>query len=134
MQYTPDTLNDKDKLLHGLRARLSQEESAFEAAGLPDRVRLNKTQFFASQKKQVTISRHIAALKTAIDVIEKPSLAQVDTYQGILMGIPDRNREEKDELLQKAESIYLNERKAALRVLFETSLPILKKQVIGYLS
>lgn len=127
-------INDKDKLLHGLRARLSKEESAYEAAGLPDRVRLNRTQFFASQKKQVTICRHIAALKTAIDVIEKPSLAQVDTYQGILMGFPDSNSKEKDELLQKAESIYLNERKAALKALFETSLPILKKQVIGYLS
>ncbi len=134
MNERKNSLNNKDKLLHGLRARLAQEESAFEAAGLPDRVRLNRTQFFASQKKQGTISRHIAALKTAIDVIEKPSLAQVDIYQGILMGFPDSKSEEKDELLQKAESIYLNERKAALKVLFETSLPILKKQVIGYLS
>lgn len=134
MSERKNILNDKDKLLHGLRVRLSQEESAYEAAGLPDRMRLNRTQFFASQKKQVTISRHIAALKTAIDVIEKPSLAQVDTYHGILMGFPDSNSEEKDELLQKAESIYLNERKTALKVLFETSLPILKKQVIRYLS
>ena len=123
---------DNNKLISKLKERLSKEEADYEAAALPDRVRLNKTQFFSSARKQMQIGRKIAALQTAIEVLEKP-IREVNVYEGILMGFPCSREEEREALLKQADSVYLKERVNALKTLFETSLPILKRQVIDLL-
>ena len=122
----------KEQLLSKLQARLETEWRNYEEAGKPGYVRLNRTQFNSVAKKQSEITRRIQALKTAISVLSD-SFREVDVYSGILLGICER-RQDKEDLLEKAQSIYLNERKEACRELFDSSLPILKKQMKKYLN
>ena len=118
-----------EELKEKLQIRLDKERQAFELAGKPDRVRLPRTQWFYAQKKTVEISRKIVALETALEVLTKP-LRDIDVDQAVVMTIPDTNSI-KDELLRKANSIYLKERKEALTEVFSRHLPILKQQVIN---
>lgn len=114
-----------------LEDRLRVEQEEYEKAGLPNYNRLNKRRLFSSLRKQTQISRRIHALKAAIELLTEP-LRVVDIHEAVLMSISDRNGR-KEALLRKAESIYLNERKEALKEVFETSLPILKKEILTYL-
>lgn len=114
-----------------LEERLKAELQAYEQAGVPERIYLPKTLLYSALRKQTEISRRISALKTAIEFLSKP-LREVDVHGAVLMSISDKHSE-KEEWLSKAESIYLNERKEALRIVFEKALPCFKKQMLKYL-
>ena len=121
----------KKETIQKLKDRLEAEKKAYEEEGRPNYVRLNRTMFLTVTRRQAQISRKIYALQAAIELLTKP-LRDIDVHEAVLMSISVRN-DQKEELLWKAESVYFNERKEALRAVFETSLPFLKKQVIGYL-
>ena len=123
-------MNARD-LQEKLEERLKAELQAYEQAGVPDRVYLPRTRLFSALRKQGEISRRVSALKAAIEFLSKP-LSEVDVHDAVLMSISDKHSE-KEEWLSKAESIYLNERKEALRAVFEMSLPCFKKQVLEHL-
>lgn len=118
-----------EELKEKLQERLDKERQAFELAPKPDRVRLPRTQFFSSQRKTAEIIRKIVALETALEILTKP-LRDIDVHKTVVMTIPDTNSV-KDELLRKAKSIYLNERRDALTEVFSRYLPILKQKVIN---
>lgn len=92
--------------------------------------------YFSSLNGQVRIQRRIAALKATIEVNEK-DLRDVDVRSAVLNSIPPQ-RPDFDELLEKAQSIYLRERAAALKTVFEDILPIYKietiRQIENFLS
>ena len=121
----------KEEIIRKLEDRLQAKNKAYEEEGKPNYIRLNRTIFMSVTRRQAQISRQIYALKAAIELLTKP-FREVDVHEAVLMSICERN-DQKEELLWKAESVYLNERKEALRVVFETSLPFMKKQVIEYL-
>lgn len=121
----------REELKQKLERRLSAELEAYEQAGRPDRVRLSRTQWHTCQRKQAEISRKISALEAAVEFLSRP-IRDIDVHKAVLMSVPVGNAS-KEELLRKAESIYLNERKEALKEVFNRSLPILKQQVIQYL-
>ena len=111
-----------------LRARILKEQELYEEKSHADRVRLPRKMYFSSLNGQVRIQRRIAALKAAIEVHEK-DLRDVDVCSAVLNSIPPQ-RPDFDELLEKAQSIYLRERAAALKTVFEDILPICKKETI----
>lgn len=111
-----------------LRARILKEQELYEEKSHADHVRLPRKMYFSSLNGQVRIQRRIAALKAAIEVNEK-NLRDVDVRSAVLNSIPPQ-RPDFDELLEKAESIYLRERAAALKTVFEDILPICKKETI----
>lgn len=111
-----------------LRARILKEQELYEEKSHADRVRLPRKMYFSSLNGQVRIQRKIAALKAAIEVHEK-DLRDVDVRSAVLNSIPPQ-RPDFDELLEKAQSIYLRERAAALKTVFEDILPICKKETI----
>jgi hypothetical protein len=117
-------------MLSRLKDRLEKEKADYEAAGLPEYVRLNRTRHFSSMRKQGEITRKIAALKTAISVLEGP-FRKVDVARGILLGISDQ-REDKDELFQLAASYSMTDRLKACQALFDTSLPVFKKEILRH--
>ena len=123
----------QEKLLERLKNKLEKEQQEYEAAGLPEYNRLPKTRLFSSLRKQDAISRRIAAVKLAIDVLEKP-FGDVDVSEAVNMAISDRNDSLKDELMYKAESIFLAERKEACRMVFEQNHIIALKQLSEYLD
>lgn len=111
-----------------LRARILKEQELYEEKSHADRVRLPRKMYFSSLNGQVRIQRRIAALKAAIEVHEK-DLRDIDVRSAVLNSIPPQ-RPDFDELLEKAQSIYLRERAAALKTVFEDILPICKKETI----
>ena len=123
---------DKQQTLSRLKERLEKEKAAYEAAGLPNYVRLNRTRYMGSMRKQQEITRKMAALETAIAVLEGP-FHQADIAKGVLLGISDQ-RPDKDELWQLASSWSVADRWKACQALFETSLPICKKEIIKFVS
>ena len=123
---------DKQKTLSRLKERLEKEKAAYEAAGLPDYVRLNRTRYMSSMRKQQQITRRIAALETAIAILEGP-IEKADIANGILLGISDL-RSDKDELWRMANSYSMTERLKACQELFDTSLPICKKEILKMIS
>lgn len=120
-----------EELKEKIQERLNKERQAFELDRKPDRVRLSRTQWFSSQRKTTEISRKIVALETALEILTKP-LRDIDVHKAVVMTIPDTNSV-KDELLSKAESIYLKKRREALTEVFSRYLPILKQQVINHI-
>ena len=111
-----------------LRARILKEQELYEEKSHADHVRLPRKMYFSSLNGQVRIQRRIAALEAAIEVNEK-DLRDVDVRSAVLNSIPPQ-RPDFDELLEKAQSIYLRERAAALKTVFEDILPICKKETI----
>ena len=123
---------DKGQVLSRLKDRLEKERTAYEAAGLPEYVHLNKTRYFSSMRKQRQITRRIAALETAISILETP-FYKVDVTRGILLGISDQ-RTDKDELFQLAASSSMTDRLKACQTLLDESLPIFKKEILKYIT
>lgn len=123
---------DKQQTLTRLKERLEKEKAAYEAAGLPNYVRLSRTRYMGSMRKQQQITRKIAALETAIAVLEGP-FHQADIAKSILLGISD-GRTDKDELWQLASSCSVTDRWKACQALFDASLPICKKEIIKHLT
>lgn len=123
---------DKSQILVKLKERLAKERAAYEAAGFPDYVRLGQSRFFASARKQREISRKIAALETAISVLEEP-FDKADIARGVLLGISD-GKEDKDDLLQLAWSASLGDRLNACQKLFDASLPVFKKDILKHIT
>jgi hypothetical protein len=120
----------KEEALSRIKERLEKEQAAYEAAGLPDYVRLNRTRFMSSMRKQQDICRKITALETAAAILEAP-LYKVDVARGILLGISDQ-RPDKDKLWQLASSSSMADRLKACQALFDASLPILKKEIMKH--
>ena len=126
-------LNEKyQKVLSDLKERLLKEEDEYRKYCYDDRVKLSRTMLGSSYRKQISIMHKQNAIKTAIEILEKPDFRDVNVYEGVLLGLSSR-RPDHDELLQKAESIYLNERKEACSVLFNVSLPIHRKEMLAFL-
>ena len=124
----------QEKLLAQLRERLEKEQRAFTVAGLPEYGnRLCRTRLNSSLRKECTIARRIAAIRLAIDVVEKP-FREVDVREAVILSIPDRDWELKAELLNKAESVFPNEQKEACRKVFEQNRIIALKQLSEYLD
>ncbi len=121
---------DKQQILSRLKDRLEKEKAAYEAAGLPEYVRLNKTRYFGAMRKQELTARKMAALETAISVLEGP-FYRADVARGILLGISNQ-RTDKDELLLQASSCSMADRRKACQELFDSSLPILKKEILKH--
>lgn len=119
---------EQTRITERLRARILKEQELYEEKSHADRVRLPRKMYFSSLNGQVRIQRRIAALKAAIEVNEK-NLRDVDVRSAVLNSIPPQ-RPDFDELLEKAQSIYLRERAAALKTVFEDILPICKKETI----
>ena len=120
-----------EQLLVRLQKRLETGKRKYEAAGLPEYVRVtSRKRFFGSLKKQQRVSRTIAALETAVDILRNP-FYRVDVQRGILLGVAE-SRNDKDELLQMAMSISMSDRLKACQVLFDLSLPIAKKEILKY--
>lgn len=117
-----------------LRARLKKEETALDLLRVElDRyVRLPRKRWFSTHAKEQATMRRISALKTALQVAERP-FRDVDIYQGCLFGIPERH-ECFEEALSLAGSVYLNERARAARMLFNVSLPVAKRQIMEMLE
>lgn len=122
----------REDLLAGLKERLESENKALEQAGLPQYVRLSKTRYFSSMKKEISCYRRMAAIRLAIEVLEKP-FREIDVLQAVIDSVPVTNTDLRASLEEKAVSIYLNERKEACRAIFETHLPVFKKQMTDYL-
>ena len=120
-----------EELKEKIQERLDKERQAFELARKPDRVRLSRTQWYSSQRKTTEITRKIVALETALEILTKP-LRDIDVHKTVVMTIPETNSI-KEELLRKAESIYLKERREALTQVFSRYLPSLKQQVINHI-
>lgn len=97
-----------------------------------DRCRMSRKMLFTDMRRQVRNMRKCRVIDAAISLIND-GFGNVDVYDAVLYGIAD-TRADKDHLLGKSNSMYLNERKEALREAFETSLPICKKQVFYYLN
>ena len=116
-----------------LRERIEKEQRALAAARLPEYNRLSKTRLYNSLRKECVIARRIAATRLAIDVVEKP-FREVDVREAAILAISDRNWELKAELLNKAESVFLVERKEACRSVFEQNRIIALKQLSEYLD
>lgn len=126
-------MNDKyQKVLFDLKERLQMEMKKYNKYGYEDRVRLSKTMWNTSARKQIESIHKLAAIKTAIEILENPYFRDVNVYEGILKGLSSR-RPDYDGLLQKAQSVYLNERKDACAVLFNVSLPIHRREMLAYL-
>lgn len=96
-----------------------------------NRCRMSRKLLFTDMRRQVRNMRKCRVIDAAISLIND-GFGNVDVYDAVLYGISD-TRADKDELLNKSFSIYINERKEALREAFDTSLPICKKQVCAYL-
>lgn len=123
---------NKSQILSRLKERMEKERAAYDAAGLPGYVRLNKTRYFSSMRKQEVISRRIAAIETAISVLEGP-FHEADIARGVLLGISDA-RDDKDELLRLAGSSSMNDRARACQELFDTSLPICRNEILNHIN
>lgn len=97
-----------------------------------DRNRLSRKLLFSDLRMQIRNMRKCCAIDAAISLINS-GIRNVNVYDAVMCCIAD-TREDKDDFLQKSVSLYLNLRKEALKEVFETSLPICKKQVFSYLQ
>ena len=125
---------DEERTLRTLRERLAREEAASEALRQEEEkyVRLPRKRYFSIARRKSESTRRIAALKTAIQLFERP-FGKVDVHEGCLMGLSSL-REDWAEILVKAGHYALHKRAEAAKVLFETSLPAARKQVLAKLS
>ena len=121
------------KILDRLNERLETERQALEKARLPEYIHLSRKKFFNANKKEIECYRRIGAIELAIEVLQRP-IREIDVHQAVLNCIPVTCAELRNELEEKALSIYLNERKEVLTEIFQRSLPILKKQMLEYLK
>lgn len=88
-----------------------------------------RTLLFTTLKNEVRAYRKASAIDCALSLINGTHIRDIDCYQLVIMTIPETNTLH-DELLKKADSIYLNERREVIRSVMEHSLPICKKQVM----
>ena len=121
-----------EDLVSRLNKKLKAEEEACIKASLPEYIRLNRTRFNSSHRKEMTCYRRMAAIRLAIEVLTKP-IREIDVLQAVISTVPVTNTELRQELEEKAASIYLNERKEACQKIFENSLPIFKKEMKRYI-
>lgn len=119
----------REQIIEKLKAKILQLES--ENHKYDDRNRLSRKLYYSNIRKEMENTRKISAINAAVTLIDK-GFPHVDIYNTVLFAIAN-TRADKDDILQKAGSIYLNEQKQALTEVFESSLPICKKQVLSYL-
>lgn len=112
-----------------LQARLAKEQALYKEKCHEDRIRLPRKMYFSSLHEQMRILHRIAAIKTAIEVIEN-GIGKVDVYSAVLNSISPKRTDYVD-ILEKAQSIYLRERALALKVIFEDVLPVCKREIIA---
>lgn len=112
-----------------LQARLAKEQALYKEKCHEDRIRLPRKMYFSSLREQMRILRRISAIKTAVEVIEN-GIGKVDIYSAVLNSISPK-RTDYEDILEKAQSIYLRERVLALKVIFEDVLPVCKKEMIA---
>lgn len=118
--------NEIIKKLVGKKTQLETDIHKYD-----DRCKMSRRLFYSDTRTQVRNMRKCRVIDAAISLIHG-GIRNVDVYDAVLFGIAD-TRHDKDDLLNKSFSIYLNERREALKEAFETSLPICKKQVFAYL-
>ena len=124
----------KEILLQKFKTRLEKEEKAYDNE-LNEEEKyhyLPRKRYFSESRKLSCIASRIAALKTAISFLEK-RFRDVDFHEGCMMGLSPNN-ENWEDILSKANSYMLRERAEAAKILFETSLPIAKKQILAELE
>lgn len=91
-----------------------------------------RTLLFTTLKNEVRTYRKVSAIDCALSLITGTHIRDIDCYQLVIMTIPETNTLH-DELIKKADSIYLNERRKVIRSVMEHSLTICKKQVMEYI-
>lgn len=117
-----------------LIAKLTEKKAKLieETKKHDDRVFMPRTLLFATLKNETRTYRKVSAIDCALSLISGTHIRDIDCYQLVIMTIPETNTF-RDELLIKADSIYLNERREVIRSVMEHSLPICKKQVMEYI-
>ena len=97
-----------------------------------DRSRMSRTLLFGCLKSQVRSYRQMEAINLAIE-LQTTDFRKIDIAHYVTMVVPE-TIPEKDDLFQKAQSIYLNERKRVVRYLISSFLPICKKEILRMLE
>ena len=97
-----------------------------------DRVRMSRTLLFSTLRSEVRNYRKLAAIDYALSLINGTRVFDIDCRMLLVDCIPINNIKYED-LYQKADSIYLSERKEVIRSVMELALPICKKQVMEYI-
>lgn len=126
---TVSTANAKNKDVLIAKLKAKKEKLIEETKKYDDRVFLPRTLLFSTLKNQTKNYRKVYAIDLALSLISGKHIRDVDCYQLVVMTMPATN-ELYDNLLKKADSIYLNERKEVIRAVIEHALPICKKQVM----
>lgn len=120
----------KEDLLAKLMAK--KEMLVKETEKYDDRRFLPRTLLFTTLRNQARDYRKIFAIDCALSLINGAHIRDIDCYQLVIKTIPVTNVLH-DELLKKADSIYLNERREVVRSVMEHTLPICKKQVMDFI-
>ena len=111
---------------------VKKEKLIKETEKYDDREFIPRTLLFTTLKNEVRTYRKVSAIDCALSLINGTHIRDIDCYQLVIKTIPETNTLH-DELLKRADSIYLNERREVIRSVMEHSLPICKKQVMEYI-
>ena len=101
-----------------LIAKLTEKKEKLvkETEKYDDREFMPRTLLFTTLRNQVRTYRKVSSIECALSLING---THINTLH--------------DELLKRADSIYLSERREVIRSVMEHSLPICKKQVMAYI-
>lgn len=89
-------------------------------------VHLCQTKYFNNARSTTKIIRNMGAIDMAIDLLNN-GIGDIDVAKYAMQCVPSAML---DEMMDEANSIYLNERKKAVRYIIEYWLPICKKPIL----
>lgn len=121
----------QEQLLAKLLSKKEQLEEEMEK--YDDHNRLSRKLLFTTLRNQVRIGRKIVAIDCAVDLVKGTHIREIDCFLLVNGTLPDTLGEYKENLLRKADSIYLKERMEVIREVMNKVLPICKKQVMEYI-
>ena len=93
-------------------------------------VRLCRTKWSSNYKNDIDVYRKIGAIDLAIELINK-HIVEIDIYQYAIQVLPITLYDVRNKYIEKAGSIYLNDRKECARFLIDNYLPICKKDILN---
>lgn len=119
-------MNNSDNILKALDEKKAHLEDSLHEKD--NRVWMARKEHFSWLRKVTDINKKIVAIDLAIDLFTK-FLSEIDLSKYVLLLVSD-NLSIKDDLFQKSESLYLNEKKECAIYLIENYLCIKKKVIL----
>lgn len=119
---------DIEKTISKLKAK---KEKLIETTHKYDNyVRLSRTKWYNNHRNDIDISRKTSAIDLAIELMSK-RIVEINLHDYALQILPVTLGNTWYDYINKACSIYINDRKECARYLIDSFLPICKKQVLS---